>query len=591
MAHIANKIHAEDKALEAIFTNSRYRIESFQREYRWQRKQVEALISDLATNFMLNYKEADTLEDVANYNCYYMGPIVVCEEKTELSIVDGQQRLTSFSLLFIYLQHLQKQILDPEQIVDFTNYLYVTRAGKRTLTLNVPSRNEIFEELLKDDIRHGGVKDLQQFYSGSDESIVNICGRYEDVCTLFPEELKSTQVLPLFVEWLQRNVVFVKIMAYSIDNAYSIFETMNDRGLNVNPTEILKAYLLSKIENDEKGEEMNCFWKERISDIKYVGGSNADELFIRAWLRAKYAITTRSKTFGAENEDFELIGTQFNAWIKAKSKFLGLKESTDYYNFVKSDFSFFSDRYLSLIKYQRNCYSEEAMPFYLTAQFPLADSLYLPLLLSPLKKTDTEDEIYQKMLLVTKFADCYSNRRFLWNKSITQSTIRDSIYNIIKDIRDIDIEILSEKLISYKNSMFGEMDNETYLGQYSSMYSHYFFTRVLYLIDPTRDYAYMQRSRRQDSLRLQMIFTAEDFQGLMGENYQYGMEYNLSNLCLVHRSIDLQTIPQEERICFLSSKNYLPEMDNVEDIDPIQFMKDRKMILSQLVNKIWPINQ
>lgn len=589
MAHIANKIHAEDKALEAIFTNSRYRIESFQREYRWQRKQIEALISDLATNFLLNYTESDSIEDVGNYNCYYMGPIVVCEEKNELSIVDGQQRLTSFSLLFIYLQHLQKTVLTEELCVDLTNYLFVSRAGKKTLTLNVPTREDVIRQLLY----KGGIavnsQDFLQFYEGNDESLMNVCGRYEDICTLFPEELKRDHVLPLFVEWLQRNVIFVKIMAYSIDNAYSIFETMNDRGLNVNPTEILKAYLLSKIENEEKGEEMNRFWKERIADIKYWGGATADESFLRAWLRAKYAITTRSKTSGAENEDFELIGTQFNAWIKAKSKSLGLKESIDFYNFVKSDFSFFSDIYLMLMRFQRECNDEKSMPFYLTAQFPLADSLYLPIIMSPLRKTDSAEVVYRKMLLVTKFVDCYSNRRFLWNKSITQSSIRDAIYSIIKEIRDIDVEELELKLNSYKIAMFGEMDKENYIAQYSSMYSHFFFTRVLYQINSQIDYAYLQRSRKHNSLRIQMIFTTEEYQKIFGEKYLYGSEYNLPNLCLVHRSDDLRTIPFEERISYIRLKGYVPEMDVFMGSFPVDFINMRMEILKQYVDKIWSI--
>lgn len=44
-------------------------------------------------------------------------------------------------------------------------------------------------------------------------------------------------------------IMLVEVKAYSMDNAYTIFETMNDRGLSLNPTEILKGFLLSKIED------------------------------------------------------------------------------------------------------------------------------------------------------------------------------------------------------------------------------------------------------------------------------------------------------------------------------------------------------
>ena len=53
MSHIANKIIAQDKALNSIFSETRYRIDSFQREYRWQHKQIDALISDISSSFLL----------------------------------------------------------------------------------------------------------------------------------------------------------------------------------------------------------------------------------------------------------------------------------------------------------------------------------------------------------------------------------------------------------------------------------------------------------------------------------------------------------------------------------------------------------
>ena len=74
-------IEAKDKNLAIVLTNNRYRIDSFQREYRWQRKQIEALISDLSICFEKSYKEGDSIENYADYHSYYMGPIVVCEDK------------------------------------------------------------------------------------------------------------------------------------------------------------------------------------------------------------------------------------------------------------------------------------------------------------------------------------------------------------------------------------------------------------------------------------------------------------------------------------------------------------------------------
>ena len=58
-----------------------------------------------------------------------------------------------------------------------------------------------------------------------DESVHNLSDRYKDIIEAFPDEIKG-EALPYFVDWLTLNVVLVEIIAYSDENAYTIFETM-----------------------------------------------------------------------------------------------------------------------------------------------------------------------------------------------------------------------------------------------------------------------------------------------------------------------------------------------------------------------------
>lgn len=89
--------------------------------------------------------------------------------------------------------------------------------------------------------------------NGQPESVQNIMARYRDIESYFPEEL-SGDVLPYFIDWLIENVHLVEITAYSDDDAYIIFETMNDRGLSLSPTEMLKGFLLANITDILKKE-------------------------------------------------------------------------------------------------------------------------------------------------------------------------------------------------------------------------------------------------------------------------------------------------------------------------------------------------
>src|SRR5258708_19968265 len=83
----------------------------------------------------------------------------------------------------------------------------------------------------------------QQFNRDSaPESVRNIVDRYEDISELMPKEVAET-ARPMFADWLIERVFLVEIKTPSDDDGYAIFETMNDRGLPLSPTAMLKSHL------------------------------------------------------------------------------------------------------------------------------------------------------------------------------------------------------------------------------------------------------------------------------------------------------------------------------------------------------------
>jgi uncharacterized protein with ParB-like and HNH nuclease domain len=99
------------------------------------------------------------------------------------------------------------------------------------------------------------------------ESIRNIVGRYNDIESIVKDLLIDSS-LPTFKDWLLDNVDFIKIVAQTEQDAHKIFVSMNDRGLSLTPTEMLKGFLLSKIDNDKTREQANELWKSRILQLK-----------------------------------------------------------------------------------------------------------------------------------------------------------------------------------------------------------------------------------------------------------------------------------------------------------------------------------
>jgi uncharacterized protein with ParB-like and HNH nuclease domain len=594
---IANKIEASDKSLSEILqADRRYEIDYFQREYRWQRKHVEDLISDITGSFFTNYQEGHTLDDELDYNRYYMGPIVIYGKSGgALSIVDGQQRLTSLTLLITYLHHLQNHIVvEEDDRPVLKGRIFHKRGRHRSLVLDVESRTPVIEHLYNHPT---------EAFDGDleDESVQNILDRYQDITTLFPLELKTNEILPIFIEWLLKKIVLVEIKAFSSQNAYTIFETMNDRGLNLSPTEMLKSYLLAKAENEERIKDLNGLWKTRIAELRSEYGSDADQDFFKAWLRAKYAEKVRKGGAGAENEDFENIGTRFHSWVREKEKKLKLKAPEDFYFFVKADFDFYTNIYKKVMDYQWELY-DEAPYAYLSSFYKIADSLSYPLYISPITKNDSEESQNEKINLIGRFIDVYTTYRTLKDKSITQSSIRNAMYELIKSVRNQDIDDLKEELalelaktIAPGEDIFTEFQPMNNWGYY-----HYFFARIWHHLGHYDNgempgFQELMRSKRRKSLVLyRFILEGEMTENIEPQLWEIYLN-SVSSFCLVRRHDldDINEMTYIDRIAWLLDNGYLPEMEGVQLSSiqyPSEFIIERSTRLKPLVSGIWNID-
>lgn len=337
---LKNKIKAQDTTINDLLKNQKFYIDYFQREYRWKNKHIELLVEDLTSTFLKSYKEGDKRSDVANYPSYYLGPVVfsINTDNGNKSIIDGQQRITSLTLLLIYLNHLQSE---SDNQVNISELIYSEKFGEKSFNMTDDNRQHCLMELFD--------KGVYKVQEKDDETVKNIVARYNDIEIYFPQEI-SEHILPYFIDWFKENVILVEITAYSDDNAYLIFETMNDRGLNLTPSEMLKGYVLSQIKNKVRIREIDEIWKKAMKDL-HSFEEDSDLTFFQTWFRGRYANTIRSGSTETEDKDFELIGTRFHSWFKENHKELfGLKTSDDFYDFFKNQFPFYVKCFIKLLK-------------------------------------------------------------------------------------------------------------------------------------------------------------------------------------------------------------------------------------------------
>lgn len=423
MSKLTNKIEAHDRSIAEVLDDKKYTVDYFQREFKWEERHIEQLVSDLTTSFLDEYRPEHKRKDIENYNSYYLGPFVVSVKEGKRSIIDGQQRLTSLTLLLIYLNNLQKELGHTEKL---ESLIFSEKFGEKSFNIQVDERTPCLNQLFNN-------RDYEQ-REGDDESTRNMATRYEDIEKSFPEEIKN-DVLPFFIDWLKYNVVLVEIIAYSDENAYTIFETMNDRGLNLTPTEMLKGFILSKFSDAKKRQKANELWKEAMQQL-HAYEKDEDQRFFQAWFRGQYADSIRPGKAGSKNEDFEKIGTRFHSWFRDNLDKANLEDedSEKFEAFIDRDYKFFLKAYLSILNAERTFNSSLEHIFYIS-RWGIANSLSYPLLLAPLTVTDNEETVNQKMDLVARYIEAFVVRRSVNFRKFASSSIRYTMYTLVKEIR------------------------------------------------------------------------------------------------------------------------------------------------------------
>ena len=439
------EIRGDAKNIRSLLGGARFSIDYYQREYRWGKKQVSELIEDLAEKFGDSHAPANERSAVESYSHYFLGSIIISDKDGRKFIIDGQQRLTTLTLLLV---HIHRQLNDNAQKAQLANLIFSDRYGVRSFNIDVEERSACMEALFQahpfDD-------------SDQPESVVNILNRYQDVEDLFPDDL-TTDALPFFSDWLIQNVYLVEITAYSDADAYTIFETMNDRGLSLTPSEMLKGYLLANITDTGRRNLASNLWRKRVSDLQDVG-KEEDADAIKAWLRSQYARNIRERIRGAEPRDFDLIGTEFHRWVRDNVELLQLASSTDFGRFIEQDFEFYTRWYVRIRKAAESLTDGlEAVHFCAQNNF----TLQYPVLLAPLRHDDTEQEICRKLRVVSAYLDILVARR-VWNwRAINYSTMQYAMFLVMRDIRGKTVAelvpLLNKRLESEPDTFFSFND-------------------------------------------------------------------------------------------------------------------------------------
>ena len=412
-----------------------FSIDEYQREYKWEKENIDELLSDLQATFFTHYKPGDETRAVSSYGEYFLGSIIVSKRGSRSFLIDGQQRVTSLTLLLICLYRAAKTLVLPV-VPTLAPLIFSDNLGQPKFNLDIPERLPVIKALFEG-----------QAFSpdGKDESIQTMYARYGDIeANDLMAELGTA--LPHFIYWLLTQVGLIEISTDNDSYAYAIFETMNDRGKPLSPVDMLKAYLLAPIEDPQARTQVNQTWKQQVLELISWGGSHEPERdanCIKAWLRAQYAESTRERKAGAVDKDWELIGSVFHRWVRDHSTQLGLGKAQANQKLMAESFPFFAKAYRRVLHASKH-YTPGLQAVYYNAHNDF--TWQSTVLLAPLVETDDDETVRRKMAVTATYLDIWLMRRAVNYIRVGYSSVSYAMWLLCRDIRRKPLAELVPKL-------------------------------------------------------------------------------------------------------------------------------------------------
>jgi len=465
------------RTIQELLQGQSFSIDEYQREYKWGRENIEELLTDLREKFISCYQDGHTTKEVSGYEDYFLGSIIVSKRGGKHYLVDGQQRVTSLTLLLIYLHHATMSIGHPVSD-NLKPMIYSDNFGELSFNLDIPEREAIIESLFN----------ATPFSPESqDESVQTMYQRYQDIETIdLAGELNGA--LPHFCYWLMRRVGLIEIATDDDRSAYAIFETMNDRGKPLSPVDMLKAYLLAPIKDNEKRRHANKTWKKEMLALASWSGEHEpdrDANCIKAWLRAQYAQSIRERKARATDRDWELIGSAFHRWAREKPEILGIGDQSSNLHLINTRLPFIAKVYRTI---------QDASHQYITDLEPLfynahnAFTWQNTVLLAPLTENDDSDTVRRKLAATATYLDIWLMRRVVNYTRVSYSGSSYAMYLLCREIRGMGLSKLIKHLIARleedefsfdghpARGRFGIEDWR--LNQFSRRYIYHFIARI-----------------------------------------------------------------------------------------------------------------
>lgn len=263
-------IHATEKPLFKIFSNDyAFSIPPYQRPYAWTTEQASELLTDILAFI------GDDSNDISEANPYFLGSIVLIKSEgtdskdAEADVVDGQQRLTTLTILLSVIREL-------DQSPGITQFLYQPEDELQDIPASYrlklrPKDAKFFRDHIQ---KESGLDNLFRL---NNASLTDSQLRIQENARYFLDTLKLMDEVDRkrLIKYLITRCFLVVVSTPDLDSAYRIFSILNARGLNLSLTDLLKSEVIGAI-SEQQQDSYTHIWESEEEDL---GRETFQELF------------------------------------------------------------------------------------------------------------------------------------------------------------------------------------------------------------------------------------------------------------------------------------------------------------------------
>lgn len=285
------KIDFDYLGIGTILAQGRYEVPANQREYAWTDKQVKELFSDLKTSVSKNQPS------------YFLGTIVLTTGEGDVpQIADGQQRLATTTILLAairdwFLGNNESRHAQSIQDDFLSKFVREKNDDSPRLTLNIQDREFFLRRILQsNEAANKQVKPSKRSHQRILEASDFAKGFVENLVRDLSNIGLQVAVLNNWVKFIEHNAKVIKLTVPDDLDAFTMFETLNDRGLRTSQADLVKNYLLSEAGN-ERTKEAQAKWQSVGTHLEAIEDEDLTMAFLRHYLGANYTLTREKDVF------------------------------------------------------------------------------------------------------------------------------------------------------------------------------------------------------------------------------------------------------------------------------------------------------